>query len=186
MEFITIALISIGLAMDALAVSLGIGTSGQIRTARGKFRLAAHFGAFQSGMTLLGWLAGKTFVQYVLDFDHWIVFLVLGYVAIKLIRAGVAKDGQAFAQDPSTGRTLLMLSFATSMDAFAVGLGMAFVSIPVVLSIAIIGLVALLLSALGLFVGIRLGEIFGKRMEILGGLTLLAIGFRVVATPFFP
>src|SRR5512143_968909 len=71
MEMITVTLISVGLAMDALAVSLGIGTAGQIATVRGKIRLASHFGIFQSGMTALGWLAGQTIVRYVDGFDHW-------------------------------------------------------------------------------------------------------------------
>jgi putative Mn2+ efflux pump MntP len=185
MEFVTITLISIGLAMDALAVSLGIGTAGQIPTLRGKIRLAAHFGIFQSGMTALGWLAGETIVHYVKGFDHWIAFALLGYVGINLIRAGFGKDGKAFEQDPSTGKVLVMLSFATSIDAFAVGLSIVFLKVPILLSVVMIGLVALLLSAIGLFAGIRLGETFGKRMEILGGLILLGIGIRVVITHLF-
>jgi len=102
MEFLTIILISIGLAMDALAVSLGSGTSGQITNLRGKIRLAAHFGIFQSGMTALGWLAGGTIVQFVKGFYHWIAFALLGYVGVSLIRSGFNKDGKAFDQDPST------------------------------------------------------------------------------------
>ena len=186
MEFVMITLISIGLAMDALAVSLGIGTAGQIPTLRGKIRLAAHFGIFQSGMTALGWLAGETIVHYVKGFDHWIAFALLGYVGINLIRAGFDKDGKAFEQDPSTGKVLVMLSFATSIDALAVGLSIVFLKIPILLSVVMIGLVALLLSAVGLFAGIHLGETFGKRMEILGGLILLGIGIRVVITHLFP
>ncbi len=186
MEFLTIILISIGLAMDALAVSLGIGTAGQIPSLRGKLRLAAHFGIFQSGMTALGWLMGETVVNYVKGFDHWIAMALLGYVGINLIRAGFKKDGHAFDQDPSTGRTLVLLSFATSIDAFAVGLSIVFLKIPVLLSVVAIGLVALFLSAVGLFAGIRLGQIFGKRMEILGGLILFGIGIRVVVTHLFP
>jgi putative Mn2+ efflux pump MntP len=185
MEFLTITLISIGLAMDALAVSLGIGTTGQIASLRGKIRLAAHFGIFQSGMTALGWLAGETIVHYVQNFDHWIAFGLLGYVGLNLIRSGFDKDGKAFEQDPSTGKILVMLSFATSIDAFAVGLSLAFLSVPVLLTVVMIGLVALLLSALGLLAGIRLGETFGKRMEILGGIILLGIGLRVLLTHLF-
>jgi manganese efflux pump family protein len=186
MEFLMITLISIGLAMDALAVSLGIGTAGQIATLRGKLRLAAHFGIFQSGMTALGWLAGETIVRYVESFDHWIAFALLGYVGLNLIRSGFNKDGHAFEQDPSTGKVLVILSFATSIDAFAVGLSISFIKVPILLSVAMIGLVALLLSALGLFAGTRLGETFGKRMEILGGLILFGIGIRIVLTHLFP
>lgn len=186
MEFMTIILISLGLAMDALAVSLCIGTTGQILTLRGKFRLAAHFGIFQAGMTALGWLMGETIVQYVQGFDHWIAFALLGYVGINLIRAGFDHDGRAFEQDPSTGKVLVLLSFATSIDAFAVGLSIPFLKIPVLLSVVMVGLVALLLSAIGLFTGIRLGEKFGKRMEIVGGIILTRIGIRVVLSHLFP
>jgi putative Mn2+ efflux pump MntP len=186
MEFITVLFISIGLAMDAFAVSLGIGTAGQIYNLRGKIRLAAHFGIFQSGMTALGWLAGSTVVRYVEDFDHWIAFVLLAYVGISLIRSGLDKEGKAFEQDPSTGKMLVLLSFATSIDAFAVGLTIAFIDVPVLLSVVMIGLVALLLSAVGLFAGTRLNAAFGKRMEILGGLILLGIGIRVVITHLFP
>ncbi len=186
MELMTIILISLGLAMDALAVSLCIGTTGQIPGLRGKFRLAAHFGIFQAGMTALGWLMGETIVQYVQAFDHWIAFALLGYVGCNLIRAGFDQDGRAFEHDPSTGKVLVLLSFATSIDAFAVGLSIPFLKIPVLLSVVMVGLVALLLSAIGLFTGIRLGEKFGKRMEIVGGITLIGIGIRVVLTHLFP
>ncbi len=186
MEAFTIALISVGLAMDALAVSLCVGTAGQISNLRGKIRLAAHFGIFQAGMTALGWLTGETILRYVEKFDHWIAFALLGYVGINLIRSGFDQEGQAFEQDPSTGKILVMLSLATSLDAFAVGLSLAMVKVPVLLSIIAIGIVTLGLSALGLLAGHRLGEKFGKRMEILGGVILLGIGLRVVLTHLFP
>jgi len=171
--------------MDALAVSLGIGTAGQIKNLHGKIRLAAHFGIFQSGMTALGWLAGETIVNYVEEFDHWIAFALLAYVGINLIRAGLSKGGKAFEQDPSTGRTLVILSFATSIDAFAVGLSIAFLKVQILLSIIMIGTITLILSAAGLFAGIHLGKSFGKQMEILGGVILIGIGIRVVLTHIF-
>ncbi len=182
MEFITISLISIGLAMDAFAVSLGIGTAGQIPTRRGRIRLAAHFGIFQAGMAALGWLAGESIIRYIETIDHWVAFVLLAYVAFNLIRSGLDKDGQAFEQDPSTGKVLVILSVATSIDAFAVGLSIVILQIPVILSVLMIGIVAFLLSGIGLMTGKRLGESFGKRMEILGGLILLAIGIRVMVS----
>ncbi len=136
-------------------------------------------------MTSVGWLAGETVVGYVQGFDHWIAFILLAYVGAKLIKAGLSKDGEAFEQDPSTGRTLVILSFATSIDAFAVGLSISLLNIPVLLSVVMIGLVALLLSTVGLFAGVRLGELFGRRVEIVGGLILLVIGARVVLTHLF-
>lgn len=182
LQIATIMLIALGLAMDALAVSLGISTSGQIGTRGGKLRLAAHFGIFQAGMTGLGWLAGATIVRLVEGFDHWIAFVLLAYVGINLIRSGLSADGKAFPHDPSAGRLLIMLSVATSIDAFAVGLSIAILRIPVLASALVIGFTTLCLSLLGLFAGGRLGQAFGKRMEMAGGLVLLAIGIRVVVT----
>jgi len=182
MDLVTITLISVGLAMDAFAVSLGIGTAGQIPTFRGKMRLAAHFGIFQAGMTAIGWLAGETIVHYVRSFDHWIAFALLAYVSLNLIRSGFDANGKAFKQDPSTGRVLVVLSLATSIDAFAVGLSIAILNVPILLSVIMIGMVAVILSGVGLLSGTRLGETFGKRMEIFGGLILLGIGIRVVIT----
>jgi manganese efflux pump family protein len=185
MDWFTMTLISVGLAMDALAVSLGVSTSGQIATLRGKIRLAGHFGIFQSGMTALGWLIGETVVQYVEAVDHWLAFVLLAYVAVRLFRSGLDEDGQAFDVDPSTGRILVLLSVATSIDAFAVGLTIALLRVPVLLSVLMIGVVAVALSAFGLFAGTRLGAKFGKRMEIVGGFILLGIGVRVVVTHLF-
>lgn len=182
MELLTITLISIGLAMDAFAVSLGIGTSNQIPNRHGKIRLAAHFGIFQAGMTALGWVVGETIVRFVQTFDHWIAFALLAYVGFNLIRSGFSKDGKAFDHDPSTGGILVMLSLATSIDAFAVGLSIALLDISVLLSVILIGLVAFFLSVVGLLAGARLGTAFGKRMEIVGGLILLGIGVRIVLT----
>lgn len=179
MPYLTIFMIALGLAMDAFAVSLGIATAGEIETRRGKLRLAAHFGIFQSGMTALGWVVGGTLMTIIMAYDHWIALILLGYVGFNLIRAGCSKDGKAFKEDPSTGRTMVMLSFATSIDAFAVGLSIAFMNIPIFLSISMIGVVAFTLSVAGLFAGARLGEAFGKRMELIGGLILIGIGLQV-------
>jgi putative Mn2+ efflux pump MntP len=172
--------------MDAFAASLSIVTAGEIQSLRGKIRLAGLFGIFQSGMTALGWLMGETVVNYIKGFDHWIAIALLGYVGVDLIRAGLQKDGKAFELAPSTGWTLVLLSFATSIDAFAVGLSIVFLKIPFLLSVIIIGLITLLLSVIGLFASTRLGEEFGKRMEIFGGVILIGIGIRVVLNHLFP
>lgn len=180
--FITILLISIGLAMDCFAVSLAIGTSGQIPDRRGKLRLAAHLGIFQAGMTALGWVLGESIIQYVASWDHWLAFLLLAYVAYKLIKSSFDQSCEAFDQNPSKGRTLVLLSVATSIDAFAVGLSITFMGVPILASLVAIGVVSALLGIVGLFAGHRLSCTFGKRMELVGGLVLLFIAVRVVVT----
>lgn len=177
---LTIFVLAIAVAMDAFAVSLGLGTCCEIQTLRGKFRLAAHFGIFQSGMTALGWLTAATVVRYVEQIDHWLAFGLLLYVGGKLIIGGFQTDKPTFHQDPSTGRTMVLLSFATSIDAFAVGLSLVAMQVPTLATILTIGLLTGGLSLIGLFTGTRLGESFGKRMEIIGGVILILIGIQVV------
>ncbi len=186
MEQITTLVIAVGLAMDAFAVSLGIGTAGQAQDRRAKFRLSFHFGVFQAGMTILGWLAGTTISRFISGFDHWIAMILLAYVGAKMIRSGFDKDGKSYCSDPSRGRTLMMLSVATSLDAMAVGLSFAMIGSSVWVPSLVIGVVTTGLSLFGLLAGCRLGELFGKRMEILGGLLLIGIGLRIVFTHLFP
>ena len=182
MELATSFFIAVGLAMDAFAVSLGIGTTGQARDRRSKFRLIFHFGFFQGGMTLLGWLLGTTIAGFIGGIDHWVALALLAYVGANMIRSGLNPDGECYQSNPSKGKTLMMLCVATSLDAMAVGLGMAMLRTPVVFPSVVIGVVTAGLSTFGLFAGTQLGIKFGKRMEILGGLILIGIGLRILYT----
>ena len=186
MSAFTILLISLSVAVDALSVSLAISTCGLIRDDRGKIRLAAHFGIFQSGMTLLGWFAGETMVRFISPIDHWLAMALLVYVAYGLIRAGLNPEVEAFPQDPSKGRTMILLAVATSIDAFAVGLSLPVLKLPFGWTTASIGLVTFALSCAGLFAGHILGEHFGRRMQIVGGVVLLFIAVNVVIGHLFP
>jgi len=186
MPFWTIFLIAIGLAMDCFAVSLGVGTAGTATGSRSKFRLFFHFGLFQGGMTLLGWLAGKTVVTYITNIDHWVAFGSLAFVGVRMIHSGLRKEGEESAiLDPSRGMTLVMLSVATSIDALAVGLSLALMEVNVFWSALVIGGVSAALSLVGLSLGNRLGQRFGKTMEVIGGLILIVIGLRVLITHLF-
>ncbi len=180
MELVSSFLVAVGLAMDAFAVSIGAGTSGTGLDFRSKFRMAFHFGLFQSLMTVLGWLMGSTIAGFISGIDHWIALALLGYVGINMIRSGLGNRPEKCLPDPSRGRTLIMLCVATSIDALAVGLSMAMIKTPVIVPSLIIGVVCLALSGVGLFAGMKLGEVFGKRMEIVGGLILLGIGLEIM------
>ena len=175
-------LVAIGLAMDAFAVSLGVGTSNQAKLIRSKIRLASHFGIFQCGMTLLGWLGGNTIENLIRNFDHWIAFILLAFVGGRMIGSGLPPDEESYSSDPSKGGLLVVLSLATSIDALAVGLSMAMIGSPILIPSLIIGVVTFLLSIFGLFFGNQLGQRFGKRMEIVGGLILIGIGLRILIT----
>lgn len=185
MELMTSIFIGVGLAMDAFTVSLGIGTGGQANNQRAKFRLAFHFGFFQMAMTVVGWFAGSTIVRYIEAFDHWVAMALLTYVGGNMIRSGLNPDMKTYISDPSKGKLLILLSVATSIDAMAVGLSMAMLKTPWLAPAAIIGVVTWGLSIFGLLAGDKLGQRFGKRMEILGGIILLGIGLRVLLTHLF-
>jgi manganese efflux pump family protein len=185
LDFVTILMVSIGVAMDAFAVSLGVGTTQGRVSRRGKLRLAFHFGIFQSLMTGLGWLAGSTIASLINQFDHWIALGLLLFVGINMIRSGFNPEKESYVKDPSKGGMLIMLSVATSIDALAVGLSMAMLKSDILAPVASIGIVTFGLSLVGLLLGFKLGEKFGKRMEILGGVILIGIGVRVLISHIF-
>lgn len=182
MDYIGILIIAVGLAMDAFAVSLGVGTNGSAKDNRSIFRLAFHFGIFQGLMTYLGWLAGTTISHWINRFDHWLALILLVFVGFNMIRSGLNKEIDSVRANPTKGWQLVILSVATSIDAMAVGLSLALINTPILQASIIIGLVTLGLSLFGLLVGYKLGERFGKRMEIVGGLILIGIGLRILAT----
>jgi manganese efflux pump family protein len=182
MGVVEILLIAVGVAMDAFAVSLGIGTTAYAEGRRPLFRLSFHFGLFQAIMPVLGWLAGTTVAHLIASVDHWIALALLAFVGARMIRSGLDHTGESHARDPSRGGNLIMLSVATSIDAFAIGLGLAMLRVSILLPVVVIGVVTSSLSLLGLLAGHRLGRTFGKRMEVLGGLILIGIGIRIVIT----
>jgi putative Mn2+ efflux pump MntP len=185
MDLISTILVAVGLAMDAFAVSLGAGTSGKARSFRPFFRLSFHFGLFQAGMTFLGWLAGSSIARWIEGFDHWVAFGLLVFVGGRMILSGLGKESERKDVDLSRGGMLVMVSIATSIDALAVGLGLALVDVNIIEACLVIGTITLGLSVVGLLAGGMLGEKFGKRMEILGGLILIGIGLRILISHLF-
>ncbi len=175
-----IILIALGLAMDAFAVSLGAGATRYVNGPRPVFRLSFHFGLFQALMPVLGWLAGLSVAQLIAQVDHWIAFALLAFVGARMIRSGLDADREMHTSDPSRGGTLVMLAVATSIDAFAVGLSLAMLRVNILYPALVIGVITGGLSLVALLIGSRLGKVFGKRMEIVGGLILIGIGLRVV------
>jgi putative Mn2+ efflux pump MntP len=180
MDFIGTIIIAIGLSMDAFAVSLGVATNRTTRDNRSLIRLSFHFGLFQGLMTFLGWLAGSTIARWINLFDHWVVLILLVMVGVNMIRSGINSEPKPYQNNPTKGNLMVILSFATSIDALAVGLSLALIETPIVQTALIIGITTFILSIVGCLLGSRLGEKFGKRMEILGGLILIGIGLRIL------
>jgi putative Mn2+ efflux pump MntP len=174
--------ISLGLAMDAFAVAIATSVALGKVSLRQTFRLAYHFGLFQALMPVLGWFAGRTVEPWIKDWDHWIAFLLLAGIGGKAIRES-SQDEQDRLQgfDPTRGWSLVVLSVATSIDAMAVGLSFAALGVRIWYPSLVIGLVCATLTTLGMRVGGWLGQRFGHRMELLGGLVLIAIGLHILA-----
>jgi putative Mn2+ efflux pump MntP len=180
MTFLEILLIALSMSMDAFAVCLGAGTQSRTSGPRPVFRLAFHFGLFQFLMPIIGWLAGTTVVHYISAYDHWVAFGLLAFVGVRMIRSGFDPQDSEQKNDPSRGWTLVLLAFATSIDALAVGFSLGVVGITIWYPAVVIGVVTGLLSWLGIFLGNRLGQKFGKRMEIIGGIVLILLGLRIL------
>lgn len=182
MPLIDILFIAVGLAMDAFTVALAVGLHLSNRggiSFRHYFRLAFHFGLFQFLMPITGWAAGLTIAQYIGAYDHWLALGLLTYIGIKLIREG-RKTEEYEAVDPTRGMSLVLLSVATSIDALATGLSLAFLGSGIVYPALIIGIVALAFTAAGLALGRTLGLRWRGRVALLGGLILIGIGIKIL------
>jgi manganese efflux pump family protein len=182
MGWLSLLVLACALAMDAFAVAMVTGLTLQPMTRRHVFRLAFHFGLFQALMPILGWLAGSAVHRYIEAFDHWVAFGLLAVVGGNMIR-GAMKGEDApkdSARDPTSGWNLLLLSVATSIDALAVGLTLAMVGSAIAIPAIVIGTVAAAFTTIGMMLGRRIGALWGKRVEVLGGLVLLAIGIKIV------
>ena len=180
MDAITLLGLALALAMDAFAVALGTGTVLARLTGRHIFRLGFHFGLFQALMPVIGWLAGQTVVQFISAWDHWIAFTLLALIGARMIHEALNDDEKPDDRDPTRGASLVMLSIATSIDALAVGFSLSVIGVSIWFPAFIIGLVAGVLTVVGMLAGRRIGDRWGSRLEILGGLVLIAIGARIL------
>lgn len=176
----SIILISIGLAMDAFAVSITNGITIQCLKLKHAVKIAIFFGGFQALMPLIGWLAGIGLKQYVESFDHWIAFALLLFIGAKMIYEAIWIDEVEKKCDPLNLVVLLGLAIATSIDAMAVGVTFAFLHIAIITPAIIIGLITFGLSLAGVFIGNRLGDRLGSKMEILGGIILIGMGTKIL------
>lgn len=181
MDILSIFAVATALAMDAFAVAVAAGIRlGCAVTAGHVFRLAASFGLFQFGMTVAGWGSGVWLARYIQAFDHWIALGLLLIIGGKMIYESVHDDGAPRNDcDPTTGWTLFMLSVATSIDAFAVGLSLGVLESGIWLESIVIGLVAAVFTMTGLRLGNVVGMRFSHRIEAVGGIILILIGIRI-------
>lgn len=180
MSLVTIILLAVGLGIDAFSVAIGIGAANQKKSWSPVLRLAAAFGIFQFVMPLIGWLAGSTVVEMIENFDHWIAFGLLVVIGGNMIREGFEKESDEARPDQTRGWPLLLLSIATSIDALAVGFSFSVLKAPILYPAVIIGAVCFVMTAVGMIFGKALARIFGRKVEILGGLVLIGIGVKIL------
>ena len=180
MDYITIVVIAVGLAMDAFVVSIVSGSAYKQLHVRHALRIALFFGGFQAFMPLIGALAGLTLREYVEFCHHWIAFGLLAAVGTKMIYESFKIKSVEDNFDPSNIFVLLVLSVATSIDALAVGITLSLIAGSIITAAVIIGLITFVLSYLGVFIGKKFGHFFETKLEAVGGLILIGIGVKIL------
>lgn len=178
MNFITVLLIALGLSMDSLAVSITGGICMHPFCIRKSLKMAIYLGVFQGMMTWLGWALGISFSSYITDFDHWIAFVLLAYLGGKMVYESFRKEEHHTVT--FSHKTLFALGIATSIDALAVGVSLAFLKTSIWFPATFIALVTFILSLTGVLCGFRFGKIKGLKIELIGGLILIGIGIKIL------
>lgn len=180
MDFVSIILIALGLAMDAFAVSIASGVTIKNIKAKHALKIGLFFGAFQAIMPVIGWLAGLSLKNFISSFDHWVVFGILCFIGAKMIYESTKLKEEKQDNDPLNGFVLLILAIATSIDALAVGISFAFLKIAIFTPVLVIGGITFILSFCGVYIGDRLGHFFESKIEVLGGIILIGIGTKIL------
>ncbi len=183
-DFISLIFIAIGLSTDCFAVALSGSIAMKVLTRFQMLRASLSFGLFQAIMLALGWLAGQALLDLIESFDHWLAFALLAFVGGKMVWESFrGKDEEKEEKtDFTKGLLLLTLSIATSIDSLAVGLGFAFLEVNIARASLTVGLMAFLITLIGILLGKKAGRLIGKRAELVGGIILIGIGLRILLT----
>jgi manganese efflux pump family protein len=179
----SLILLAVGLAMDAAAVSAARGLLLAKIELRHVLLVALFFGGFQGLMPMFGYVLGATVGKWIEAWDHWIIFLLLGGLGVRMLREAFAHDDDAPADkggDPFALPVMLALGFATSVDALAAGITLPLLGAPLLSSSAAIGVITAVLSVAGLCIGRRFGDVLGRRLDIVGGLALIGLGTKTL------
>lgn len=181
MGLIELLLIAVGLAMDAFAVAVCKGLNMRKINYRHALIIALFFGGFQALMPFIGWLVGTRFASYIDKYDHYIAFVLLAFIGIKMIIDAVRGEDECkdCQNDRLDIKELFLLAVATSIDALAVGVTFALLpELNIGWSVAIIGIITFLISALGVVIGNRFGSKYQQKAELAGGIILVLIGIK--------
>ncbi|MBX3184581.1 MAG: manganese efflux pump [Polyangiaceae bacterium] len=182
MSFPSILFLALGLGMDATAVAALRGMEVPRVLPRQVLTVALFFGGFQALMPLIGWVVGSQVGAWVEAWDHWVAFVLLGGIGGKMLWEAAHSDPETKPEpgDPFGLKLMTLLAIATSVDALAAGITLPMLGAPLALSVITIGVTTAVLSALGLYAGRRFGALLGKRLDIAGGLALIALGTKIL------
>ena len=182
-DIYSLILLSIGLAMDAFSVALVTGFGlGKVKFSD-SLKVSSTFGAAHTVMPILGWFLGATVINIIQRWDNWLAFLLLAFVGGKMLREGLNKETDVINASDLLGLTsLLMFTLAVSIDALAVGLSFSLENLSIWIPSIYMGLGTLFFTFIGLNVGNKTGQQFGKKAQVGGGLVLILIGLRIVFT----
>jgi len=181
MDLITITAIALGLSLDSFAVSLSCGVVESKIRFRNAMRIAFILAFFQGGLTVLGFFLGTTVSVYINRYDHWIAFILLMILGIRMIIGGMKGEADRQPLDINRLSVVLTMAVGTSIDAFAVGISFALLKVQIWTAGLVIGTVTFLASMTAIRIGKSAGSRLGSRVEILGGIILAAIGVRILA-----
>ena len=177
MNLLDIIILAFVLSMDSFAVSISCGI--KCLSARRFLRVAIVLAVFQALMPLLGWLIGNAFSDILEQFDHWIAFVLLLFIGLRMIwESRKPKEEKRF--DIQRNRVLILLAIATSIDALIVGIGFGLLKVNILLACLLIGIVTFAASMTGGFLGNRSGKYLGSVAEFIGGLVLIGLGFKIL------
>ena len=178
MGALEILLISVGLAMDAFAVSVCKGLAMKKMEFKKAVIIGVWFGGFQTLMPTIGFFLGKTFESFITCIDHWIAFVLLGIIGGNMIKESFDKDEKV---DSSMDvKSMLLLAIATSIDALAVGVTFAFLQVQIVPAVSFIGVITFIFSAVGVKIGSLFGTKYKSKAELFGGIVLVLIGIKIL------
>ena len=180
MDFISTLLIAIALAMDAFSVSLTKGFTLKKITKSQVLWFAIVFGGFQALMPVLGWLGGIQLEWLITTFAPWIAFILLLLIGSNMIRESFSNEEEEDSSDKFSFKELTLLAIATSIDAFAVGITYAVLKTDILIPIIMIGVTAFIFTIIGLYLGKKIGNYFGDKFEILGGVILILLGVKIL------
>ena len=183
MTLLELFLIAVGLSMDAFAVSVCKGLSVREKPLKTSLLAGLYFGGFQALMPLVGYLLGVNFKEYITSFDHWIAFVLLSVIGFNMIKE--AKDCDCEVNPSTDFKNMIMLAVATSIDALAVGVTFAFLSVKIIPAISFIGATTFVLSMLGVKIGSIFGIKYKAKAEISGGVILICMGLKILVEHLF-